>query len=80
MNFLAFLLIGLIAGWLAGKLLQGEGYGLWLNMLIGVIGAVIGGGLFNLFGIAGGGLIIELAAAVVGAIVLIALVRLVKKL
>lgn len=80
MNFIAFLFVGLIAGWIAGKLIQGKGYGLILNMIVGVIGAVIGGGIFSFFGIASGGFLIELAAAVIGAIVLIALARLVKKL
>jgi uncharacterized membrane protein YeaQ/YmgE (transglycosylase-associated protein family) len=80
MNFLGFLLIGVIAGWLAGKLVRGKGYGLLINMIVGVIGAFIGGGIFNYFGIFGAGFIIELSAAVIGAIVLIAFVRIVKKL
>jgi uncharacterized membrane protein YeaQ/YmgE (transglycosylase-associated protein family) len=80
MHFLGFLILGLIAGWIAGKLVRGKGYGLVLNTIVGAIGAVLGGGLFNYFGVVGGGLIVQMAAAVVGAIVLIALVRLVKKL
>jgi len=80
MNFIAFILLGLIAGWIAGKLVQGRGYGLVLNMIVGMIGAFLGGSLFNYIGIGGNGFLFELAAAVLGAIILIALVRMVKRL
>ena len=74
-----FLLIGLIAGWLAGKLMRGGGYGLVGDMIVGVIGAFLGGWLFGLLGIAVGGLIGSLITAFVGAVVLIFLLRLIRR-
>ena len=72
-----FLLIGLIAGWLAGKVMRGGGYGIIGDMIVGVIGALLGGWLFSLIGISAGGLIGAIITAFVGAVVLIAiLVRL----
>ena len=71
MNFLWFLLIGLLAGWIAGQIMKGRGFGLVGNLIVGVIGAVLGGFLFGLLGLATVGLIGELIAAVFGAVVLI---------
>lgn len=66
------ILIGLIAGWLAGKLLRGSGFGLVADTCLGLIGAVIGGWIFGRLGIAGGtGSIELLATATVGAVVLV---------
>ena len=53
--FLWFLLIGLAAGWLAGQILKGGGFGLWGDLIVGVIGALLGGFLFGLLGISAGG-------------------------
>ena len=53
---LIFLAVGAVAGWLAGKIMKGGGSGLLGNMLVGVIGAVVGGFLFNLLGISTSGL------------------------
>lgn len=80
MNLLTFLLVGIIAGWIAGVLLHGKGYGIIVNMFVGVIGAFIGGSVFNYFGIIGNGIIYAIASAVIGAILLIAFVRIIKKL
>jgi uncharacterized membrane protein YeaQ/YmgE (transglycosylase-associated protein family) len=74
-NLVWFLLIGLCAGWLAGRLMKGDGYGLFGDLALGVIGALLGGWLFGLLGIAAGGLLGALVTAVVGAVVLIALLR-----
>jgi uncharacterized membrane protein YeaQ/YmgE (transglycosylase-associated protein family) len=74
-----FLLIGLIAGWLAGQVMRGGGYGLVGDMIVGVIGAFLGGWLFGLLGIAAGGLIGSLITAFVGAVVLIFLLRLIRR-
>jgi len=74
-----FLLIGLIAGWLAGQMMRGGGYGLVGDMIVGVIGAFLGGWLFGLLGIAVGGLIGSLITAFVGAVVLIFLLRLIRR-
>lgn len=75
-----FLLIGLIAGWLAGRVMRGGGFGLVGDMIVGVIGALLGGWLFGKLGIsAGGGLIGAIITAFVGAVVLILLLRLIKR-
>ncbi|HEV7922188.1 MAG TPA: GlsB/YeaQ/YmgE family stress response membrane protein [Thermoanaerobaculia bacterium] len=75
-----FLLIGLIAGWLAGKVMRGGGFGLVGDMIVGVIGALLGGWLFGRLGIsAGGGLIGALITAFVGAVLLIFLLRLIRR-
>lgn len=80
MNFILFLLIGAIAGWIAGKLLRGGGFGLIGNLVVGIVGAVIGGHLFSYLGVsAGGGLIGSLVTAVIGALVLLFIVGLIKK-
>jgi uncharacterized membrane protein YeaQ/YmgE (transglycosylase-associated protein family) len=79
MNLLIFIAIGAVAGWLA-SLVMGGGGGLLTNMIIGVIGSFLGGFLFNFFGItAGAGLVGVIITAVVGAIVLIFLLRLLRK-
>lgn len=70
-----FLIIGLIAGWLAGKVMRGGGYGVVGDMIVGVIGALLGGWLFSLLGISAGGLIGSIITAFVGAVVLIAILR-----
>ena len=73
------MLIGLIAGWLAGQVMRGGGYGIVGDMIVGVIGAVIGGWLFGLLGIAAGGLIGSIITAFVGAVVLIAILRAIRR-
>lgn len=80
MNFLWFLLVGLIAGWLAGTLVKGGGFGLLGNIVIGIIGAMLGGFLFGLLGLSSdGGLIGSIVVATIGAIVLLILVRALKR-
>jgi uncharacterized membrane protein YeaQ/YmgE (transglycosylase-associated protein family) len=79
MNLVWFILIGIAAGWLAGQIMKGGGFGLLGDLILGVIGALVGGYLFGLLGIAAGGLIGSLITATVGAVVLIALLRLVKR-
>ena len=79
MNLVWFLLVGLVAGWLAGMLVKGGGFGLVGDLLIGVLGAVLGGWLFGAMGASlGGGLIGSLAVATVGAVLLLIMVRLVR--
>ena len=71
-----FLLIGLIAGWLAGKVMRGGGFGLVGDMIVGVIGALIGGWLFGVLGIGVGlGIIGAIITAFVGAVILLAILR-----
>jgi uncharacterized membrane protein YeaQ/YmgE (transglycosylase-associated protein family) len=80
MGLLWFLIIGAIAGWLAGQFMKGSGFGLLGDIVVGVIGALLGGWLFGQLGIwPGGGLIGSLIVAFVGAIILLFLVRLIKR-
>jgi uncharacterized membrane protein YeaQ/YmgE (transglycosylase-associated protein family) len=80
MEFVWFILIGLAAGWLAGQLMKGGGFGVVGDIVVGVIGALLGGFLFHTLGVsAGGGLLGSLIVAVIGAVVLLFLLRLIKK-
>jgi uncharacterized membrane protein YeaQ/YmgE (transglycosylase-associated protein family) len=79
MEIVWFLLIGLIAGWLAGFLVKGGANGLIGNMAIGVVGALIGGYLFSFFGIAAGGLLGNIVVATIGAVVFLTVVRMLRK-
>jgi uncharacterized membrane protein YeaQ/YmgE (transglycosylase-associated protein family) len=78
-NLIIFLLVGVAAGWLAGRIMKGGGFGLFGDMIVGVIGAFLGGWLFGLLGISAGGLLGLLVTAFVGAVVLLFLIRLVKR-
>ena len=79
MNIILFLVIGAVAGWLAGKFMKGEGFGLVGNLVVGIIGALIGGFVFDILGIYTGSLIGALITAFVGAVILLWLVKLIKK-
>jgi len=78
-HLLLFLVIGVVAGFLAGKIMRGAGYGLVGDLIIGVIGSFIGVWVFGLLGIAAGGILGLLVASVVGALLLLYVIRLVKK-
>jgi uncharacterized membrane protein YeaQ/YmgE (transglycosylase-associated protein family) len=79
MHILYFLLVGLVAGWLAGQIMKGKGFGLGGNLIVGCIGAFIGGFLFRLLGIFTHGLIGSIIAALAGALVLLWLINLIMK-
>ncbi len=75
-----FLLIGLVAGWLAGTLMKGGGFGVIGDMIVGVIGALLGGWVFGLLGVGtGGGLLGAIVTATIGACLLIFILRLIKR-
>jgi uncharacterized membrane protein YeaQ/YmgE (transglycosylase-associated protein family) len=75
-----FLIIGAIAGWLAGLVMKGRGFGLLGDIIIGIIGAFLGGWLFGKLGVSfGGGLAGSLIVAFLGAVILLFLVRLIKR-
>lgn len=78
-SIILFLVIGLVAGWLAGRIMRGRGLGLVGDMVIGVIGALLGGWLFDLLGLSFGGILGSIVTALVGAIILLYLLRLVKR-
>jgi uncharacterized membrane protein YeaQ/YmgE (transglycosylase-associated protein family) len=78
MHFILFILIGLIAGALAGRVVSGHGYGVVGDIVVGVLGAFLGGWIFATFlGVRGGGFFISLFMAFVGAVALLWLVRLI---
>lgn len=78
-TILVWLLIGAIAGWLAGVVVKGYGFGLVGNIVVGILGAAIGGWLFGALGITATGIIGAVIGATVGAIFLLLVVRLVKR-
>ena len=75
-TLIGWLLVGLIAGWLAGKVSRGRGFGCIANVILGLVGAVLGGWIFTKLGILGGGVLYSIAAATLGAVVLVAIARL----
>src|SRR5205807_5862480 len=75
-SIVAWLLLGLIAGWLAGKLARGRGFGCVTDIILGLIGSVVGGWVFTKLGIFGGGFLFSLAAATLGAVILVAIAHL----
>jgi uncharacterized membrane protein YeaQ/YmgE (transglycosylase-associated protein family) len=80
MGPLYWLIVGLIAGWLAGQVMKGGGYGVLVDIVLGIVGAVVGGWIFGIVGIwPGGGIIGSIAVAFVGAVILIWLSRVLKK-
>jgi uncharacterized membrane protein YeaQ/YmgE (transglycosylase-associated protein family) len=79
MNFILYIIIGAVAGWLAGHFSKGKGFGFWINLLIGIVGGVIGGWVFGFFGIHTTSIIGSLITAVVGAVILLWVVSLFKK-
>ena len=70
-GLIIFLAIGAVAGWLAGTLMKGGGFGLVGNIAVGIVGAVIGGFVFDLLGISAGGLIGSIITATAGAAILL---------
>jgi len=79
MEILWCILIGIVAGWLAGQIMKGGGYGLIGDLVVGLIGGLIGGILFGSFGVYAPGTLGQIVIATVGAIVLVALLRLIKR-
>lgn len=78
MHFVLFILIGLIAGALAGRVVSGHGYGVVGDIVVGIVGAFLGGWIFATFlGVGGGGFFISLFIAFVGAVAVLWLIRLI---
>lgn len=79
MGIFIMILVGLVAGWLAGKIVQGTGFGLIGDIVIGIVGAVIAGFLFPRLGLSlGGDIFGAIISATIGAVVLLVIIRLVK--
>jgi uncharacterized membrane protein YeaQ/YmgE (transglycosylase-associated protein family) len=79
MYLLWVILIGILAGWLAGQITKGSGFGVLGDLIVGILGSLLGSFLFGLIGIFAYGLLGRLAMAVIGAIVLLWLIRLIKR-
>lgn len=74
-----WIIIGLIAGWAAGKIMKGRGFGMIGDILLGMVGGIVGGWVVGLLGIGGGGLIWSILVSILGAVILIWLARMIKK-
>ena len=72
-------LIGIFAGWLAGQIMRGQGYGVLIDLALGIVGSILGGLVFGLLGLAAYGLMGRLVTATAGAVMLIWIVRQVRK-
>lgn len=79
LNFLWFILLGALAGYLTGLIMRGGGYGFWINLLLGIVGGFLGGWIFGLLGIHTSSIVGNLICAVVGAVVLVLIVGLIAK-
>lgn len=75
-GFLYWVLIGLVAGWLAGKIARGRGFGCIADVVLGFVGSFVGGWVFVKLGILGGGFWYSLAAATLGAVILVSIAHL----
>jgi len=79
-SILVMLFIDAIAGWLSGKIMEGRGFGLIGNIIVGIVGAFLAGLIFPALGFAvGGGIISSILFATIGAVILLFLIGLVKK-
>ena len=80
MGLIAFIFVGLIAGWLAGKVMKGGGYGVLADIILGILGGMLGGWIFGRLGIyPNAGLIGAIFVAFIGAVILVAITRLLKR-
>ena len=79
MTLLSFLIIGLLAGWLAGLIMKGHGFGVIGDIIVGIIGALVGGYLFSALGISAYGTFGALAMSVIGAVVLLFFIGLLRR-
>jgi len=80
MGILAWIVVGLIAGWLAGQVMKGGGYGVLVDIVLGILGGIVGGWIFGALGIwHGGGMIGSIIVAFIGAVILVAITRVLKR-
>lgn len=80
MGWIAWIIIGVIAGWITGKLMKGSGYGFFMDMVVGLVGALIGGFIASRLGFGGvnqHGMFVGIIIAVIGAVLLTFILRLI---
>ena len=74
------IIVGLIAGWLAGQLMKGGGYGVLMDIVLGLLGGIVGGWVFGALGIwPSGGIVGSVVVSFVGAVILVAITRMLKR-
>jgi uncharacterized membrane protein YeaQ/YmgE (transglycosylase-associated protein family) len=79
MHYLVWVVIlGILAGWIAGKITRGSGFGLLGDLVVGIIGSLVGSFVFGMLGLGAYGLLGRLVVAVIGAVILLWLIRLIK--
>jgi len=78
-NLIWWAVVGLIAGWAAGRIMKGGGYGTVMDIILGIVGAVVGGHVLGLLGIHAGGFVGTIIVAIIGAVILIWISRMIKK-
>ncbi len=79
-TLLVFLIVGAVAGWLAGVIVKGHGFGLVGNIVVGIIGAFLAGWLLPMLGIAiGGGIVAAIIDALIGAVILLVIIGFIKR-
>jgi uncharacterized membrane protein YeaQ/YmgE (transglycosylase-associated protein family) len=79
-GIIVWLIVGALAGWLAGRMVRGGGFGLIGDIVVGIVGAVIGGWLAGVLGISiGGGFIASVITAIIGAVILLVILRVIKR-
>jgi uncharacterized membrane protein YeaQ/YmgE (transglycosylase-associated protein family) len=71
--------IGLVAGWAAGKIMGGGGYGTIMDILLGIAGGFVGSFVIGMLGMSANGLILRIVTAIIGAVILVGITRLIKK-
>ena len=80
MGLLYLVVVGLIAGWLAGQVMKGGGYGGLVDIILGILGGIVGGWLFGVLGIwPGGGIVGSIIVAFIGAVILVGVTRVLKR-
>ena len=80
MDLIYSIVVGIIAGWLAGQVMKGSGYGVLMDLVLGLLGGIAGGRIFSMLGVwPGAGIFGSIAVSFVGAVVLVALVRMARR-
>jgi len=78
-GFIWWIVVGLIAGWAAGRIMKGGGYGVFADIILGIVGGIVGGWIVSLLGFGPGGMIWSILVAILGAVILIWITRFIKK-